>query len=210
MIRLAGPASTWPSFRPEPPCGQRSGGISSPASGGCSANRAGIPPLPSTGSGQAPSVGRDDGWGACGRSGRPGCHEMSCSVMIRRDGLSFRSAAPLRLRRSHAPPSIIDRPFCTPCFFAHRPLHSKPNRRPGPPQTAGRAARRKLRFVHIMFLCRRQALFDGVFVRIPALGVPLRKGKGRAGRERTPIRPPRSAGLEPRGGRRYSAAVPGV
>ena len=191
MIRLAGPASTWPSFRPEPPCGRRSGGISSPGSGACSANRAEIPPFPSTGSGQAPLVGRDDGWGACGRRGRPGCHEMSCSVMIRRDGLSFSSAAPPRLRRSRAPPSIIDRPFCTPCFFAHRPLHSKPNRRPGPPQTAGRSRSQKTRFCSYNVLVPASSAFWRRLRSDSGPGGSPAKGEG-SRRTRTNADPPAS------------------
>ena len=97
------------------------------------------------------------------------CHVLSCSAAIRRDGRPVRSPAPPRLRRSRAP-SGIDRPFCRTRFFCTRPsVRSRatgPDRRKPP---AGGARRRD--FVHIMFLCGRQALSCGVSVRVPACGV---------------------------------------
>ena len=85
--------------------------------------------------------------------------------MIRRDGLSLRSAAP---------PSGIDRLFCQTRFFAHRPFCPKPHRRPGPAQTA---ARRKSDFVHIMFPSVRQAFFCAVSVRVPAWEFLCERGR---------------------------------
>ena len=124
----------------------RSGGIPAPDSGVCFSDRAGIPPLPSTGSGQAPAVGRDDGWGM-GRRVRE--LRVSGNVMIRCEGLSVRSAAL---------PSGIDRLFYIIRFFLHRPYRPKPHGRTELPKTAAGAARRSRNFVHIMFLYGRQAL----------------------------------------------------
>ena len=60
------PLRPFPSFRPEPPGGRRSGGISSQDSGSCRTDRVGNP-----------SAGRDEGQGVCK------CQEMSCSVRRR-------------------------------------------------------------------------------------------------------------------------------
>ena len=99
--------------------------------------------------------------------------------MIRRDDLSLRSAAPL---------CGIDRLFCKPCFFAHRPSCPKPHRRPGPPQTEGRrkpraAANRrppKKRFCSFNVPVRASSAFLRRVRSGSGLGIPLRKGKGRA------------------------------
>ena len=137
----------------------RSGGIPAPMSGACSSGRAKIHPIP--------MVGRDDGWGM-GRRVRE--LRVSGNVMIRCEGLSVRSAAL---------PSGIDRLFYIIRFFLHRPYRPKPHGRTELPKTAAGAARRRCKFVHIMFLYGRQALLLRYLRSGSGSGMPLRKGKGR-------------------------------
>ena len=146
----------------------RSGGIPAPDSGVCFSDRAGIPPLPSTGSGQAPAVGRDDGWGM-GRRVRE--LRVSGNVMIRCEGLSVRSAAL---------PSGIDRLFYIIRFFCTgRTVRSRmagPNcRKPRPAPPAEDAS------LFIYCSCTDVKLFCcGISVRAPARGCLCERGRAGA------------------------------
>ena len=128
------------------------------------------------------SVGMTVGkWG--GGSENCVCHEMSCFVMLGRDSprwppCSLSAAAPsspfpcaVRTRQT-----VLSNTF----FYTRLSVRSRaagPDRRKPP---AGAARRRG--FVHIMFLCGRQALSCGVSVRVPACGFLCERGKAaRAG-----------------------------
>ena len=129
------------------------------------------------------SVGMTVGkWG--GGSENYVCHEMSCFVMSGFDSprwppCSFSAAAP----SSPFPSAVRTRQtVLSNAFFLHPPLRSKPRRRPGPPQTAGRRRPPK-RFCSYIVPVRTSSSFLRRLRPGSGLGIPLRKGQGRARRE---------------------------
>ena len=131
------------------------------------------------------SVGMTVGkWG--GGSENCVCHEMSCFVMFGRGSprwppCSLSGAAP----SSPFPCAVRDRQTVLPnTFFLHPPRRSKPRRRTGPPQTAGRRRPPKKRFCSYNVPVRASSSFLRRLRSGSGLRIPLRKGQGRARRER--------------------------
>ena len=115
----------------------------------------------------------------------PACREMSCFVMFGRDSprwppCSLSAAAP----SSPFPCAVRTRQtILSNAFFLHPPLRSKPRRRPGPPQTAGRRRPPKKRFCSYNVPMRASSSFLRRLRPGSGLRIPLLKGQGRARRE---------------------------
>ena len=131
------------------------------------------------------SVGMTVGkWG--GGSENCVCHEMSCFVMFGHDSprwppCSLSGAAP----SSPFPCAVQTRQtILSNVFFLYPPLRSKPRRRPGSPQTAGRRRPPKKRFCSYNVPVRASSSFLRRLRPGSGLRIPLRKGQGRARRKR--------------------------